>query len=594
MTLRTLCIVAVAGLLFTTVPCVPDLAWAETAQEQAGRQLEFARTELEAGRMDRAIKSAESALRLDPAQYEAIVIKALAFEALSDLNRAEALLLAYLDFIGEQQPDPRVGEALKRLAADTRRARQGSREGDAPPMIEQHQAATQALIAVGRCAEALVPAQDFVKANPKDPRAHGVLGDVYRCAVQSRRAGLEYKQAISLGSEDRGLRKNLKNVEAQLATLVIELEGASIKGIQVRVTLGTAAVSPTSFVRSTARFDLMPPGAPLHVTIGGRGFKPQALTVPALDRAEVREVKVAPTYVGVGSVSVADWPAGGIQRVEIMDGRTAVLAAPGQSISLEAGTTTARITNQIGTMEVPLTIANGTEITFEPGRWMPAGLIIHGLPTGSTAEVKLGERSEEWISLQVPPGDGVLDPGTGAMLAAPQSVAGLVAGRTTLRVNHPTLGVGAQAITLNAAQSNEVTFDQAQLPGTAALTKTYKEFKARSGRPKLSVPALGAAIGGGVAFALTGVFAGVSADSATKEQAKYDTYFAATGTGADTTELYNAFQAQRNTTRGGRAAAGIFAGIGVIGVGVSIPLAVFLKPKPKAGDTGPVWAPEGF
>ncbi len=119
---RAIRVLVLVGLVLLAVPTA---SWADKAADQAARQLEFAREELNAGHFDRAVKSAESALRLDPTQYEAIVIKALAFEALGDPQKAEALLIAYLEFSRGFQPDPRVGDALERLASGDKSKKPG-------------------------------------------------------------------------------------------------------------------------------------------------------------------------------------------------------------------------------------------------------------------------------------------------------------------------------------------------------------------------------------------------------------------------------------------------------------------------------------
>jgi len=596
-TLRALCTLALAALVAIGVPCVPDVALADKAEEQASRQLEFAREELNAGRFERAIKSAESALRLDPTQYEAIVIKALSFEALGDVKKAEALLIAYLEFSRGFQPDPRVGEALKRLASgDDKRRKQPrtpSRDIVVPPTIEEHMVTTQTLIGQGRCDEALVPAKDFVKASPKEPRAYVALGDVHRCAVRLRQAGLAYRKAVDLGSEDATLLMQLEGVEARLATLVITLRAPTSAVAEVAVMIGALTVPPTSFDQGVARFELMPTDTDLDVRIGGRGFEPHSVPVPALKGSEIRRVEASPTFLGVGTVAVSSWP-GGIDRVEIMEGREAILVQAGEKLHLGAGTTVARITNRAGSVELPLVIARSREIKLEPGRFIPAGLVVSGLPTGSVVEVALGERSERFVTHEVPRGGGTLDQTTGALIAPPQSIEGLVAGRTALRVKHPSLGVGAQAITLAPAETNIVIFDQAQLPGTADLMLRWKAHGTGSAGKQVNVPALGAGIAGGVALALGGVFAGLSAQSVRQQETLYESYVLTTGTGADAVDLFNQYQLQRRTTQNRSTMAGVFGGIGVIGVGVAIPLGVLVKPKSKARGTRAGWEPEGF
>ena len=63
------------------------------------------------------------------------------------------------------------------------------------------------------------------------------------------------------------------------------------------------------------------------------------------------------------------------------------------------------------------------------------------------------------------------------------------------------------------------------------------------------------------------------------------------GTGADAVDLFNQYQLQRGTTQDRTTLAGIFGGIGVIGIGVAIPLGLVKKPKASAASD---WQPEGF
>ena len=586
MTLRSFCLVLLSAATLVGLP--PATTHAETAQEQAARQLEFARTELEAGRHQRAIGSAESALRLDPTQLEAIVLKALAFEALGDIETAESLLVAYLDFARGREVDPRVAATQERLAASDKRKK---KKTETIPSSADHKAASRKLVGLGRCDEALVPAITFIDANPKEPVGYAVLGDVHRCATLERQAGLDYRKAISLGSKDSSVRMKLKEIEGKFATVLLEFDAESLEGLTVHTMLGNLPLQPL-FGRNEARFDLMPADTPFNVEIGGRGYLPQTITVPGVARGESHTVTVTPTYLGTGTVTVADWPPGGIDRVEIMDGYEATLVYPGQSLTLVAGTTTARIINQIGTLEVPVEIVRDQQVTFEPGRWMPASVVVKGLPTGCTVEVALDQQGEEWVSRDVPKGGGTLNQASGVFIAAPVTVDGLLAGPSTLRVRHSTLGVGAQSVTLAPAVANEVEFDLTQLPESGALTRKWKAHNAKATSPKFTPPVIGSLIGGGVAFVLGGIFAGVSADSATKERGKYDIYFDAVGTGVDTDPLLEDFRAQTRTTEGTRAAAGVFFGIGAVGVGVSIPLSLLIKPKGAAKPAA--WEPEGF
>lgn len=580
------------GLVALLLLAVPAPALADKADDQAARQLEFADRELNAGEFDRAIKSAESALRLDPTLYSAIVIKALAYEALEELDKAEALLVAYLEFTRGIQPDPRVGEALTRIR-DRRGRRRAARssKGEDAPGLEAHARVVREHITAGRCDEALVPARDFAVEHPREHRAHALLGDVQRCAQRLRRAALAYRKAVDLGA-GLEVKAQLAQVEALLATLVVKLRAPTSAVAEVVVLLGDLEVVPTSFDRGVARFELLPAEQRVTVEIGGRGFQPQSVVVPRMAAAEVRRIEVSPTWLGVGTVVVGRWGAG-IDTVEVIEGREATLVRPGEKLQVGAGAVTARIRNGAGMVELPLSVPRSREVSLEPARWIPVGLIVSGLPTGSTVEIQLGRAGEDLlVTHAVPSGGGALDTQTGALLAPDQTILGLAAGATTLRVKHPTLGVGAQAISLAPGQLNQVVFDQAQMPGTAALQARWTEHGTRPAKAKVNVPALGAGIGGGVALVLGGVFAALSVDSSSQQQAMYDNYVLSSGTGADATELFNQYQLQRRVTQDRTTVAGIFGGIGVIGVGVAIPLGLLVKPKARAPESG--WEPAGF
>jgi len=103
---------------------LPSLAAADDLGQQARRQLELARTDLDSGHPERALSAAQSALRLDPQLYEAMVVKALAYEVMGDTERAKALLVAYMELTSGIRPVPEATAALERLTTkrDLRRA----------------------------------------------------------------------------------------------------------------------------------------------------------------------------------------------------------------------------------------------------------------------------------------------------------------------------------------------------------------------------------------------------------------------------------------------------------------------------------------
>ena len=86
-----------------------------TTEEEARRQLVFAQTEIDAENYQKALTSAESALRLHPPLYEALAYKALALEGLGDLKVAESLLITYRELRGGWENLPAAEAHLERV-----------------------------------------------------------------------------------------------------------------------------------------------------------------------------------------------------------------------------------------------------------------------------------------------------------------------------------------------------------------------------------------------------------------------------------------------------------------------------------------------
>lgn len=105
-------------LLLLTAALLLVLPTAASAQnrgeEEARRQLEFAKTEIDEGDFEKALGSADSALRLFPSLYEAYVYKALAYEGLGKLKMAESFLLTYRE-LRPGEEDAVADEALARI-----------------------------------------------------------------------------------------------------------------------------------------------------------------------------------------------------------------------------------------------------------------------------------------------------------------------------------------------------------------------------------------------------------------------------------------------------------------------------------------------
>ena len=85
-------------VLFSSLLALPVAASAQSKlEEEATRQLQFARSEIEEGNYEKALTSSDSAIRLNPALYDAYMYRALAYEGLGDNKVAEGLLITFLE-----------------------------------------------------------------------------------------------------------------------------------------------------------------------------------------------------------------------------------------------------------------------------------------------------------------------------------------------------------------------------------------------------------------------------------------------------------------------------------------------------------------
>lgn len=105
-----------AALAAVVLLLLPASAAAQGDMEgEAERQLEFAQTELNSDNFQKALASAESALRLHPPLYEAMAYKALALEGLGDLKVAESMLITYRELRGGWEKLPEAEDHLDRV-----------------------------------------------------------------------------------------------------------------------------------------------------------------------------------------------------------------------------------------------------------------------------------------------------------------------------------------------------------------------------------------------------------------------------------------------------------------------------------------------
>jgi tetratricopeptide (TPR) repeat protein len=102
--------------LLLLVSAGSGVARAGGTQDEAARQVELARKDIDQGQYERAISACDSALRLDATAQEAFKLKGLALEQMGQIDDARGMLLAYNSLRSGLPEDPEVEAALARMA----------------------------------------------------------------------------------------------------------------------------------------------------------------------------------------------------------------------------------------------------------------------------------------------------------------------------------------------------------------------------------------------------------------------------------------------------------------------------------------------
>ena len=585
-------------------------AWAGAAEE-AARQLEFAHKELARGAAERAISSAESALRLDPRAYEALYVKGLAYEQLGQLELAESLLVACQELSRAAGPDPRIEADLERLRAARRAPHRSPRrgaeagsieatpvkpvDGGGEPDIDGQRERVQKALGAGQCVVAWASASEVTTRHPRLAEGWRLLGDAGRCAGRTRDAALAYRRYQDLGGTDPAVDQMLEGLHANLAAIDLDLQrqqGGPVPVARLALSDGEI-VAPEVLADGTLRFLDLPSGAGLHLSVAGRGLQAMERDVVPLAPGEQRRIVLEPTYLGLGRVVLAKHdPA--LCRTTFVTADGEVTLAPGGSERITAGPVVAVVASDQGEVEVPFDLGASGEVDFDPLPWLPAALTVVGVPGGSQVRVFVdgvaGARVER--DLVAPVDDGLLDEASGVRLARPFVVGSLIGGSGGLFVTHPVLGSGTGTLVLEPGSINATTFDWSHLPGIDGVRREYgvwsegRELLLRQGRGAIAAPlslAIGSAIASGLVFALA-----VDADHRLSESAAAAQQAQDAG---DVNEL--ARQADLNRTAARQqssfvVAGGITSGVAVVGIVVSIGLGV--RAKRRLADYG-TWDP---
>lgn len=495
------------------------------ASAEAERQLEFGRKELAQANFERAIASAESALRLDPAAYEAFIIKGLAYEQLGQLDLARSLLVAYLEITKGATQDPTAAVAMARIeelrkggsrglrrttGGPTGRAKPGEPTMQTRLDIEAYRGRVKAALAGGQCAVAEANATEVTSQAPKDPAGWRMLGDAARCDGRTRNAAIAYRTYLELGGDDPKVELLLRGLLANLAVLEVRVEraqGGPLPLVRVELPLGDS-LTPSVAPDGTLRFGELPTGEALVLKVAGRGLEGLEQPVAALGPGEVRALAVQPTYIGLGTIVLADFdPA--LCSVTFLSADGDVGLAPKGSDRITAGEVVALISGEHGEVEVPLQVAAGARLVFDPRPWLPTSLTVIDAPSGAKVRVFVEGTGEAWIErqLQIPPLGGRVDQATGVRLAEPVVIVGILGGAGGLFLEHPVLGEGSRTLVLEPGAVNATTFDWRAMAAVDYVAEHYQAWEGGRGQLQSQVRAptvvsTGTAIGSGLASLL--------------------------------------------------------------------------------------------
>jgi len=595
---RSIWLVLVAVLLG-----LPLQALAETGEE-AERQLAFARQELVDARFDRAVASAGSALRLNPALYEALLVKGLALEGLGDIDRAEALIVAYVELSGELAA-PEAAEALERFRAPRTRRGRTRAGGDATSRTAEVALAStdpEALrvegaeaLRAGDCDRVVRIGRAWTASTAGDDEGWRLLGDGHKCAGAFRDAVRAYERYEAAGGSKAGVLALVPGLRSNLATLeVVGVDPGSGHVPALGLALGDEQVAPDGWTDGRVVFADLPAGESLVLGVAGRGFQLATVEVEPLAPGETRTLEIAPAWLGLGTVEVADFPARTCRAfVSGRDGRREV--SPSTQHEASAGLVVLEVETEHGTLERLVSLASGGTVRFEPLSQLPAELTLAGLPTGSAVRVFVELASGESFEVEsvVPTGGGTLDAETGILVADPWPLHGLMPGNGGLWVSHPVLGEVSQAVVL-APGLNAARVGHGDFPGRGALSERYEQWRVdtlqeRRRAMAAPVPPAVVAIGGAITSGIL-LAAGLDARSGHFAAIQdYDASCAAPG-GCDPS-LKEDVRRLRDQANDLFLGSGVAGGVGGLGLGVTVGVAVGVR-----RGLGPKleWRPEGF
>ncbi|MBJ94412.1 MAG: hypothetical protein CMP23_08015 [Rickettsiales bacterium] len=575
-----------------------------TGISQSKRQLKFAREELEQKQYEKALRSAESALRLDPSQVEAILLKALAHRGLRHFKQARLLADAYVEELGLDQLSEDDKKLLERIQGAALSRPRGKRSTAQPAEVytqvvdpQPYRERVESALAEGRCAASISAAFELTTVAPDYADGWRLSGDAQRCANQLRLALLDYRHYLKLGGEEPTVLRLVERLSPRYGRLIVGVKapGESKGDLTVRLNWGEEGSRYEPLPDGRWLFQDLPTDTAMELVVSGLGLKTTVLNIEPYAAGETREELIEPEWLGLVTINLVDFPAELASTLLITEDRE-LQVGPGAKIRVTAVGLSAIVQNEFGTSTTHLHVVPDQQVTFDPRLYLPSRLTVSGLPAGSAVNMTVQTDDGRTVPgyADLPAAQGRIDRDTGVRIAPPYSFNSIAGGTGTLQVDHPLLGERQVELVLEGGALNASVFDWQPLPGVEKVKQAYDSWQQAEARARRGVlrTAVLAGVSGAMAVLGTGLFVGAVAEQLVVDEALQRALEKSDPASLDSAAITQAMadHAAARQRRDGLGAASALS-FAVTGLGVSLTVTSGRFAKQRLQSVGP-WQPE--
>jgi hypothetical protein len=445
-------------------------------------------------------------------------------------------------------------------------------------------------ISSGHCREAVVDIQD-AQQTEDGAELWRLLGDAHRCLGEPRPAVLAYRRYVDDVGADPAVEGLIAGLRERLGRLLVAVQADRGEVLSVDVVLPDGSRERGTRTQTGAWLvEDLEPSRPTSLLVRGLGLAETRTRAPGPPVGGQASVEVHPAWVGVATITLDPGLPDGV-HVELPGPEGPVILRPGEPLRVNAGDVPVEAVSERGRVGIPLSCAPEDACRLNATPWIPTRVSVRGVPTGSTARVFL-EAVEPPLERQVETAVdlGIVDPDWGVQVGPMLVIDSLVGGAGTLVVSHPSLGVMASELLLEAGADNAAEVDWQSLPRAMAVRSEYGIWRShdRAARKKALTPAV-IGVAAGAAGALCAVL-GMAAAGA-QQQTLADAQTQAVAGVAHEAGATGWYDVHQGALEGQRAAAGLAVGGAILSVAGFTVTGVFgLKAQQAAAKQG-AWTP---